>query len=132
LGLAEWRAFRDLQGKPDEEEEDEEEEKEVVVVVRGNNSHKGKAGWWAAAATLLGGGRRCLVGDGGGKVFGGERKVGGNENLGRETLCYRFDFFLLFIFKLVNPGWVNQRNRGLWMQSTATILKFENLRFQKI
>jgi hypothetical protein len=76
LGLAEWRAFRDLHGKPDEEEKDKEEEKEVVVVVRGNSSHKCKAGWWAAAATLLGGGRHCLVGDGGGKEFEGERKVG--------------------------------------------------------
>jgi hypothetical protein len=46
LGLAEWRAFRDLQGKSGEEEEEEEDEeeveKEVVVIVRGNNSLKGK------------------------------------------------------------------------------------------
>jgi len=74
LGLAEWRAFRDLHGKPDEEEKDKEEEKEVVVVVRGNSSHKCKAGWWAAAATLLGGGQRCLVGDGGGRKVG-EMKI---------------------------------------------------------
>ena len=47
MGLAEWRAFRDLQGKSGDEEEEEEEdeeeiEKEVVVVVLGNNSLKGK------------------------------------------------------------------------------------------
>jgi len=75
-----------------------------VVVVKGNNSHKSKAGWWAAAATLLGGGRHCLVGDGGGKEFGGESKVGGNENLGREMLCYRFELFIYLFFKLVNSG----------------------------
>jgi hypothetical protein len=73
----------------------------------------GNTAWWWPA--LLGG-------------RWGREKGGGNENLGREMLCYRFEFF----FKLVNPGWVNQRNRGLWMQSTATILKFENLRFQNI
>jgi hypothetical protein len=57
----------------------------------------------AAAATLLGGDRRCLVGEGGGKEFGGERKMGENENLGGEKRCYRFE------------------NRGLWMQPTARI-----------
>jgi hypothetical protein len=44
---------------------------------------------WMAVATLLGGGRHCLAG---GKELGGERKVGGNENLERETGCYRYDF----------------------------------------
>jgi hypothetical protein len=49
----------------------------------------GTAWWWAeAATTLLGGDRRCLVGEEGGKEFGGETNVGGNENLGEFKRCY--------------------------------------------
>jgi len=33
---------------------------------------------------------------------------------------------MIFLLKLVNPTWVNQQNRGLWMQPTATILKISN------
>jgi hypothetical protein len=65
----------------------------------------------AAAATLLGGDRRCLVGEGGGKEFGGERKMGENENLGE-----RND---VIVSKIVafgcnqRPGFRNLRNSDL-------------------
>jgi hypothetical protein len=70
---------------------------------------------------------RTLLGGTRGRGKGG----GENENLGERNAVVVLIFFFFNRKKLVNPSWVNQKNCGLWMQPTATILKFEILRFQK-